>query len=472
MYELDPEGYKILESEYFDDVVMQGLKGIYGTGDAPLLWRLELHDFMFAAGFTQSRFDECMYMRRNAATKVVECLVTVRVDDLECAGTTEELLNFKRQITKRFGYIKEQRDSFKHCGIEYSQSKDNKVVKHSQKTFIDQIPYATVPGRSSSRPKTPPCTEDEHRQYRSGTGACLWALKTRLDAASEVCSPQSKAASPTVGDLTELNEVIRLLRDSSNQTLNFHSIGPGPYRIILMSDASFNKREDPKSRSVLGWIVMLAKETGKDTLDGPVHILNWGSRRSPRVTKSTLSAEALGLTAGLEDAIKFMCWYSEITSSKVLTTLELRDMQEKGGAPIKIDSLIDAKSLLDSVTSFTEPRPSDSGCLLWLRWIRERLEADVVRAVGWISTQGMFADVLTKPNSPVVPRLRKLMETGVLGTQYAAILGGRPLDTWKGFPAPKSQKKPSSVQFVAQLGKVSHVFQQEEAIWNLFSQFR
>ena len=43
------------------EVTLQAIKGVYGLGDAPRLWRERFHEWMMSQGFTQSKFDECFY---------------------------------------------------------------------------------------------------------------------------------------------------------------------------------------------------------------------------------------------------------------------------------------------------------------------------------------------------------------------------------------------------------------------------
>ena len=165
---------------------MQALKAAYGLGDAPLLWRAHLHNNMLSGGFEQCRFDECMYYRRCKATGRVILLIKAHVDDLEITGVPSEIQAFRKYIETKYGQVKVQRWSFTHCGIVYIQTPTLDKITQSQKKFVEAIPYAPIPPRKKKIPSTTPCDEQQHKSFRSGTGACIWTLRTRMDKAAEI----------------------------------------------------------------------------------------------------------------------------------------------------------------------------------------------------------------------------------------------------------------------------------------------
>lgn len=444
LYELDPVLFSLLADHYVEDIVLEATKSIYGLGDAPLLWRLRLEDSLKAYGFVRSNWDECMYVHRNEKTKRIDCAITVHIDDLEVTGEGKVLKKLRAYLEGIYGPMKEQTGTSKHCGTEYNQTKDLRQVSHNQENFVREIPFAPVPPKG--RPKGSPCNTPEHRTYRSGTGACIWSLRTRLDAAAEVPILQSAAAAPTLEDLFQLNKVVKKLHDSASQRLVFNHLSGANLRLLVLHDASFQSRTDPKSRTQLGLLILLIHDADESV--GPaVQILHWGSKKSDRATKSTLNAECVGQTLGIEEGLRIAGWLHELSSDKPLSVKELRDLQMKNGFMYPIDCGTDAKSLYDCIGAFKEPCPSDCGSILWLRWIREQYEYRCVRGLGWFSNQDMLADVLTKPGSPLVETLRSVMEKGVWEPRFSSIMNGLVMEPHKGLPAPKSQKNQEAVNF-------------------------
>ena len=160
-----------------------------------------------------------------------------------------------------------------------------------QRKFIEDLPYAQ--GGDKKAPRDTVLGKATHREYRSGTGGVGWTAKTRADMLVDVSLLQGEAAAPTQGDLIDLNCCIRQLKDSKDVKLHYHALpGSEKWRILVLADASFNSRTDLKKRTHYGFFALLATDRA-DTEDGPVHILTFISKRATRVTKSTLTSEAV-----------------------------------------------------------------------------------------------------------------------------------------------------------------------------------
>ena len=101
----------------------------------------------------------------------------------------------------------------------------------------------------------------------------------------------------------------------------------------------------------------------------------------------------------------------------------LLEKTEDGDLACPCDSIVDSKSLLDLITQVGDPKPSDEGSLLWIKWCRERLEAKALRSTIWGCTQDQVADPMTKKDAdPTL--LLAVMTTGELVTRYSALCEG------------------------------------------------
>jgi hypothetical protein len=329
----------------------------------------------------------------------------------------------------------------------------------SQEKFVNDVEYR--PAFPRSTPPTQKLNPKEHTGYRSGTGALLWALKTRMDFASKVSELKRADASPTVADHKALNKVISEMRCTAKQCLHFRRFPAGcsrKWRLILFTDASFNKREDEKSFSQLGYIICLAEDR-HDTLDGIVHVLDWASKRAQRVCKSTFKAEILGATAGYEEAIKIARWVHEMESdvmdSRDPTARLLRDLADSGSPYCPVDALTDAKSVYDSLYSTKEATPTDKDCILYIRWLREQLAAGTIRGLGWVCTHDMLADVLTK--GTIDPKQIRMAANGYISLKYSYLMNGTAMCVAKGLP-PAKRNKPDDPVGIAFLMNVPTPF--------------
>ena len=248
--------------------------------------------------------------------------------------------------------------------------------------------------------------------------------------------------------MKDANALLRRCKETVNEAaLVFRAQEEGPKRLLVFTDASLNSVSKTNNktgvtkeekRTQAGWVILLAPDT--ETLDAEnVHVLNWVSRKMTRVSKSTLASEAIARVGAVEDAVRIAGWLEEIYSADVATK-ELLVKQETGGFTIPVDVATDARALHEVVISSMEPKPSDAGCLLWLKHLREVHQMKIVRRPLWTSTVDMLGDGLTK-NKPESNDLRKLFKLGKICLKYASLSGSAVVDGWKGRPPTKKERE-------------------------------
>ena len=111
----------------------------------------------------------------------------------------------------------------------------------------------------------------------------------------------------------------------------------------------------------------------------------------------------------VEDAVRIAGWLEELYSPAV-TTEDLIYKQETGGFKFPIDVATDAKALHEVIINPMEPSPSDRGCLLWLKCLRENHQRKILRRAIWVSTVDMLGDGLTKDKQD--SQVLKMFKTG------------------------------------------------------------
>eukprot|EP00913_Durusdinium_trenchii_P002492 g2304.t1 len=94
-------------------------KPVYGLNDAPLAWRLCLHDFVEELGGQQSVFDENMFFWKKDGQ--ISTILTTHVDDIAVATTSETLELYHQKFTKKFGKVTREKMPFQHCGMVYEK---------------------------------------------------------------------------------------------------------------------------------------------------------------------------------------------------------------------------------------------------------------------------------------------------------------------------------------------------------------
>ena len=104
-----------------------------------------------------------------------------------------------------------------------------------------------------------------------------------------------------------------------------------------------------------------------------------------------------------------------------------------------IDVVTDARALHEVIVSPMEPKPKDPGCLLWIKWLREGHQKNILRRPSWTSTVDMLGDRLTKDKDNT--ELRKLFSTGRVRSRYAILVRTGIVDGYKGRPPTKKEKE-------------------------------
>ena len=141
-----------------------------------------------------------------------------------------------------------------------------------------------------------------------------------------------------------------------------------------------------------GYILMLINEQLMTSPEeGDYHVIDWRSFKTPRVSRSSLGAEA---QAGgqASDAVDFACRYWH---HMLQPDLPLKDLL-KVTSTLKPVIITDAKALYDSYhREGTSSSVVDKRVSLEIRVMKERLQ-DLGGVLKWVSSDRQIADGLTK----------------------------------------------------------------------------
>ncbi len=173
----------------------------------------------------------------------------MHVDDCEVCGEPRELQKFEQSLEKEFGSVKEQSWNFRHCGIEYIQSKDLSRLQHSQYEFINAMKYYPL-GNERGKQVASSLNAQEATGFRSVLGGLQWASHTRADHVAECSRLQGKRANPTVQDMKDANALLRRCKDTAKEAaLVFRAQPKGPKRVLVFTDASLNSVSKTNSKT-------------------------------------------------------------------------------------------------------------------------------------------------------------------------------------------------------------------------------
>ena len=385
---------------------------------------------MLEAGFVTSKSDDCLFILRGE-DGVAKGFAGWHVDDGLLTGDADFWKIMNDVVAKKLEFGKRAEKDFKFCGMQVTQDKDGSVRlnQQDQTKHLEEIPY------DKKRSKLDPCTPEEITKIRGRVGAILYITgMTRPFEAYRVSHIASWATKACVYHLQLVNELVRDIRDKNPDLGIEYKGGCSVDYMYTFHDSSF--KQERESGSQMGILSFVGPQINSAGEIRGASLLRWASKRARRVCHSTLAAETLAATAGLDSQ----------------AGLQFR-MEEFGFYPKSI-LLTDCKSLFDHVYAMTgktaeillpDIHELREAAMPW----RSALSDDYVDRfleLWWCSTNVQMADHLTKKDTPSSKELLDLLTHGIirLGKNYL-----RPRSTQRAhsFGTAKSQSEFSCFDF-------------------------
>ena len=371
---------------------LEMLKPVYGLKDAPRAWRKRLHLAMTDMRATALRTDTCIYTWR---TKVgnedrLEAICSAHVDDIKLAGDANKVEWILQQLSKWFGELKIQRGSFEYCGIMHELQKDKSYHLH-QNHFAQRLKLVPVTDLPVQTPKQP-LNEEQLSLYMSGLGSLAWLVQTRADVAIYIQALQRATKKATVSHMLRLNTVIRWCRRKAVH-LAFAHLGTAELKVLIVSDAAF-RREDNSGLAMRGALIAIA-ENHPGNPGGKANTVEYYSRKQRRIVRSTFGAETNGAADAVEIGRMIAYTLAEILIPNC-TAAVLTRMDEAGTLPIKLQLIIDCRSLFDTLKADEIKMPREASLVMLLHQLKESLRTGSLSSIVWVDTRDMLADALNK----------------------------------------------------------------------------
>ena len=370
--------------------LMRLVKPIYGQADAPKAWYVVAKRRLETVGFTVHPLDGCLF-RLFDDTGNLTAMIGLHVDDMFITG---DLTSKKYQET--ITWLKEQ-FSFKHwtehqegkplefCGCELD--KKDGVWTLSQEKYIKKVHPITV---SPQLPDSKEVGPKEVSALRGILGGWQWpATQSSPHLSATVSLLSGETTRATVGTLRSANKALRFAKENSDAGLKFFNLGtPKDLAMVAMSDAAWGVRADGQSQG--GYLVVLTHQKAIQGEECPYVVLDWRSYRLPRVSRSSLNAEAQAC-AGAMDAMEYLMTFWQGCFN---TAFNLRDPGVEG----KINEsalVIDAKALYDSLKAEVPQIQGDKRTKIEAMIIKEKMK-ECATEVKWVSSEVQYSDGLTK----------------------------------------------------------------------------
>ena len=296
IYLEQPKGFT-QTNEQNEKLVFKLKKSLYGLKQSGRNWNNLLQKFLTGQNFQQSLNDYCVYTRISRDSKII---ILSWVDDLLIAVSDLKNLNdIKRNLAQNFK-MKDLGQLKYFLGIEFEF--DENTIKMSQTKYLQRILDRF--GMSDCNPKTVPCdmstnknniTDSKelpnNRIYREIVGSLIYAMIcTRPDLCYIVTKLSQHLEKPTKEHLNLCKHVLKYIKGTLNQTLNFKKI-KNELCLSGFCDSDWANSDDRKSIS--GYCFRLND-------DGP--LISWKSKKQSTVALSTCEAEYMALCYAMQEA--------------------------------------------------------------------------------------------------------------------------------------------------------------------------
>ena len=178
--------------------------------------------------------------------------------------------------------------------------------------------------------------------------------------------------------------------------LNSNIINWVPWiQLVCLTDSAFMNTWSKHSQGA--WLIFAVYNEfeAEHNLGGVCHLLEAGSRKGSRVSKSTWSAELLAALQGTERTEVLAAWLGEIWFGAQGT---IREQAHRAffKAPLCTQLVVDCRGLFDSISAQVLGKVQDRGMLLWIACLRELYRRGWLEQIAWVPTESMISDSQTK----------------------------------------------------------------------------
>ena len=381
-----------------DNMVWRLKKPIYGLKDAARAWFFTVKKELLKYGCVQMPLDNSVYVYHKSNQKFAGFLV-IHVDDFLVAGNEEFYEKVILPLKQKFQIGTEEEGDFTYVGWNIKQSSDNNTVSVDQIDYQESINTVVVsPGRKNQPDYE--LSEVEKTEYQQLLGKLQWITsQSRPDIRFKVLESSTRAATPKVSDLLNLNTIVKKLKKNT-VTIHFPSLSNdiSQLKIYAYADAALNNLPDKVSSARGHTIFLVSGETAG--------ILSWTARKIKKVAKTIIYAEALALSDCLDEATLIR----ETILFAMFSTKSTIDYEDT----IPIIGLTDNKSLQENI--YSEKQAEDVKVRREVMAFRKSLADKEIKKIVWIPDTQQLADCLTKnPKSKnPVENLLAVIQTGTL----------------------------------------------------------
>ena len=437
------------EAGYPPYITARMKKPAYGLNDAPRRWWNIVDKALLSYGLVPTRADRCTYVLygkksataeaelkksqpktmesaidylldpiagNNAKGREVHGVVCLHVDDLCMAGDDTFLKVVIESIKKEFAVGSEDTNDIMFVGQRLvwkdATASTPAHISVNQNLAVEALEEIVFDKKLKNEQ---PCTPQQHTAYRSVLGQINWLQsRTQVHICYRFSRCASKAAKPTIGDVRELNKLVRVLK-ATEVELRFWPL-KGNLRILGYPDASYRNNDDKSSQRA--HVIFLAEERNPK-LNGMKQAAAAASSK-----KNDFSESSIKETSSRGSLVDYES--HKITTTTMSTTVaELNALMRCFGTCLFLKGLwadlssetvpihirTDANNLVTTAGTTHLPEQKETHHLIQM--LRKESNSGSLDDLAHVSSKYCLADALTK-HSAQPDELIKALETGNL----------------------------------------------------------
>ena len=344
-------------------------KCLYGLRDASRQWYTRVENVLTKLGFEKCTYDSGLfYLCKDGK---LEALVGLHVDDFLNTGGVYFHTVILPEILKTFLVGKSECGTFMYTGFQLNQDKNGVTLDQSE--YVEGISMPTLDAARMKQLKED-MSFDELSLLRKMTGQLNWTVRsTRPDLSFNMIACSTHFKGGTIADLKFAKKTLANLKQNKAvlRISNLENISKS--EIWLFTDASYGNLNGGTD-STQGYVLFMVRPDS-----GKCATIDWRANKIDRVVTSSLAAEAVSLTKGLDAAIAFKWTLQQL-------------LGKEGDIPVR--AYVDNKDTYDSVHSTTDV--SERKLRREIGVVKQLLKSEDLDELVWIRGGYQLADPLTK----------------------------------------------------------------------------
>lgn len=278
-------------------------KALYGLKQAAKCWNDKIHAFIMKIGFTRSKHDQCVYVKKDGHLFMA---LTLYVDDIHIFTNCESEAEKVKELIRKSFKIKDLGLARECLGMRIERDSETPEIRLSQKTYIQKI--LEKYGMQDCKPVGTPVETNlrldrglinDNPRYQEIIGSLMYlACCTRPDISYAVTMLSQFNTCNDSTHMAAVKRVLRYLKGTMDLSLCYKKCNKA---LCAYADSDWGNGPDGKSFS------------GYTLIFGGAAIA-WQSKKQRCVALSTAEAEYIAICEVAKEVVSVNGLYAELTN--------------------------------------------------------------------------------------------------------------------------------------------------------------